>query len=170
MTGDNVVKTSRTLADLAGLFADEAAYAALPPDTPVYEVSSHFPVPEGTPGGLFFGLTRVYPGKVGEEYFMTKGHFHRQTDRPEYYNCREGEGLLLLMDGSRTAWAEWMHSGTLHYIPGDVAHRVYNIGSRRMLSFAAVWPSDAGHDYESIAASGFSARIQEVDGFPQIVF
>ena len=28
-------------------------------------------------GELMYGISIVHPGKVGEEYFMTKGHFHK---------------------------------------------------------------------------------------------
>ena len=31
---------------------------------------------EGTPGGLYFGITHLYPGLLEQEYFLTKGHFH----------------------------------------------------------------------------------------------
>ena len=55
----------------------------------------------------------------------------------------------------------------LHYIPGGVAHRVANTGNS-VLSFAACWPSDAGHNYEEIANKGFSARLVEVDGTPKL--
>lgn len=169
LTGEGVTKSSRTLGELCGIFGDEAARAALPADTLVYEVYSHLPVSEGVPGGLFFGLTRLYPGKVGREYFMTKGHFHRQMDRTEYYWCLEGEGALLLMDGTRQTRAERMFPGSLHHIPGGMAHRVANTG-RQALAFGACWPSDAGHNYEAIATAGFSGRLLEVDGMPQICF
>jgi glucose-6-phosphate isomerase len=165
--GEKVVKSIRTLGELSGIFLDAEAYAALPAETLVYEVHSHLSVDEGTPGGLYFGLTKLYPGKVGEEYFMTKGHFHRQADRAEYYWCLGGEGILLLMDARREMQGEKMFSGSLHYIPGGVAHRVANVGSQPLL-FAAAWPSDAGHDYETIAADGFSAHLLEIDGMSQL--
>jgi glucose-6-phosphate isomerase len=167
LTGEEVVKSCRTLGDLSGVFEDDTAFALLSAETLVYEVYSHLPVSEGTPGGLYFGLTKLYPGKVGREYFMTKGHFHRQADRTEYYWCLEGEGALILMDGNRKVWAEKMFPGSLHHIPGGVAHRVANTG-HQVLSFAASWPSDAGHNYESIALDGFSARLTEMDGSPQL--
>ena len=54
------------------------------------------------------------------------------------------------------------------YIPGGVAHRVANIGYS-VLSFAACWPSDAGHDYQVILENGFSASLQCVNGNPQLI-
>ena len=34
--------------------------------------------------------------------------------------------MLILMDRERNTWAERMMPGSLHYIPGGVAHRVAN--------------------------------------------
>lgn len=167
LKGDGVLKSQRTLGELAGIFADKEAHARMPPDQLAYEVYSYLPVGEGTPGGLYFGITKLFPGKVGDEYFMTKGHFHQQEDRSEYYWGLEGEGMLILMDRKRNTWAEKMTPGSLHYIPGGIAHRVANTGSD-VLSFAACWPSDAGHNYEEIANDGFSARLVEVSGNPQL--
>lgn len=168
LIGDSIVESRRVLADLGGVFLDQKACSALSPDTLVYEVSSHLPAAEGTPGGLYFGITRIFPGRVGDEYFMTKGHFHARRDRVEYYWGIEGEGVLILMDEHRRVWGERMFPGSLHHIPGGTAHRVANTGSVK-LSFAACWPSDAGHDYESIAADGFSARLRCLDNKPVLL-
>jgi glucose-6-phosphate isomerase len=168
LVGEAVIQSSRNLSDLSGIFSDEAAFAALPPQTPVYEVYSYLPVEEGTPGGLNFGLTKIYPGKVGQEYFMTKGHFHQQMEQSEYYWCLEGEGMLILMDLERNIRAEKLSPGSIHYIPGGIAHRVANTGDR-LLSFAACWPCTAGHNYDEIALHGFSARLLDVNKTPQLI-
>lgn len=168
LTGETVQQSRKTLGDLGHVFLDEQAYAALPAETPVYEVSSFLPADPPLPGALNFGLTKIYPGKVGHEYFMTRGHFHALSDTGEYYWGLEGEGILLLMDRERRSWGERMSPGSLHYIPGHTAHRVVNTGNEP-LSFAACWPSDAGHDYEAIARHGFSARILEIDKTPQLI-
>ena len=159
LIGENVKRSLKTLADLRGVFHNCEAYEQMSPDTLLYEVTCHLPVEEGTPGGLYFGITRIYPGKVGDEYFMTKGHFHANMNRGEYYWGVEGEGRLIMMDQNRRVWSERMFPGSLHYIPGGVAHRVANIGYS-VLSFAACWPSDAGHDYQVILENGFSASLQ----------
>ena len=110
----------------------------------------------------------MYPGKVGDEYMMTKGHYHASIDRAEFYWGLEGEGMLILMDEQRNVWAERVFPGSLHYIPGGVAHRMANVGSS-LFSFAACWPSDAGHNYAEIAEKGFSARLIEVNGIPHLI-
>lgn len=114
------------------------------------------------------GITYLMPGKVGNEYFMTKGHFHSNIDRAEFYWGVEGEGMLIFMNEKREVWAERMYPGSLHYIPGGVAHRVANVGND-MLIFAASWPSDAGHNYETIAKYGFARRLKEIDGKPKLI-
>ncbi len=168
LKGDNVVHKNTRVEDLKGLYRHEEALAALPPDTILYEVDAYFPVSEGTQGGLFFGITRINPGKIGDEYIFTKGHFHAKSDRGEYYWGIEGEGMLLLMDRKRNCRAEIIKPGSLHYIPAHTAHRVANTG-KTVLSFGATWPSDAGHDYEEIFKNGFSARLIEVDGKPNLI-
>ena len=169
LSGDGVTKSKRYLSDLKDLFQDVKSYETMDPEILLYEVYSYTPVQDdGTTGALNFGITHIYPGKVGQEYFMTKGHFHAQDDRAEYYWGIEGEGVLILMDRKRNTWGEKMFPGSLHYIPGGVAHRVANTGNK-VLSFGACWPSDAGHDYEEIAQKGFSARLMEVDGIPQLI-
>jgi glucose-6-phosphate isomerase len=58
-----------------------------------------------------------------------------------------------------------MAAGSVHYIPGKVAHRVANTGDIP-LAFLACWPSDAGHDYAQIRATGFSKRMLLRNGEP----
>ena len=91
---------------------------------------------------------------------MTKGHFHAQSDRAEFYWGIQGKGMLVLMDRNRNTWAEEVYPGSLHYIGGEIAHRLANIGNEKLI-VGACWPSDAGHDYEEIAKNGFSARLVE---------
>jgi glucose-6-phosphate isomerase len=100
---------------------------------------------------------------VGDEYFMTRGHFHSIPDRGEYYWCVQGTGMLILMDQDRNTWAERMVQGSLHYIGSNLAHRVANTGDTDLI-FGACWPSDAGHNYETIDNFGFSARLKKLDG------
>ena len=168
LEGAPVTRIQRTIGDLRGVFADEPARAALPQQAIAYRVDCFFPVPEGREGGLFFGATFLEPGLVGEEYLITKGHFHAKIDTAEYYWCLRGQGILLLMDEQRRCRAERMMPGSLHYIPGRIAHRVANIGGER-LCFGACWPADAGHDYERIATGGFSARVLRTATGPAVL-
>jgi glucose-6-phosphate isomerase len=163
------VSTSvKTLGQLQGIFANDAARRALDPNTVVYRVQAWCPVSEGTEGGLFWAITTIEPGQVDSEYFMTHGHFHHKRDRTEFYATLEGEGALILMNGNRESRMERMLVGSLHFIPAYTAHRVANIGGSA-LRFVACWPSDAGHDYDSIRSSGFSARLLKTSKGPSLM-
>ncbi len=124
-----IQEVKRTLSDLKGIFRDEAARSARPQSTVAYSVQSFFPVADGTPGGLFWGSTFIEPGMIGDEYYMTKGHYHAVIDRTEIYMGVAGEGALILMDQDGKTWYERMHPGSVHCIPGKLAHRVANVGS-----------------------------------------
>lgn len=158
LEGENASFSRKKLSQLQGVFADEKAFQAMDGEQSVYEVSSHAAVPEGTSGGLFFGTSRIHPGKVGNEYFMTKGHFHQKRETAEYYWGISGEGVLLLMDENRHYTAEQVEKGSLHYIGGHIAHRLINTGEADLV-VGACWPSNAGHDYGSIETAGFSVRV-----------
>lgn len=157
----------KKLGQLKGLFADDAAFAQMDPESVIYRVWWWEPVAAGTEGGLFWGTTEILPGKVGNEYFMTHGHQHANRDRAEFYGTVAGEGILLLCDENGPR-CEPMRQGTLHYIPGHVSHRTVNTGNTP-LRFIASWPSDAGHDYGAIATAGLGARVIEQNGRPVFV-
>jgi glucose-6-phosphate isomerase len=167
LSGGAVQTAVKRLGELGGVFADRAAWAAMDPDTPVYRVQTHRAEREGTPGGLFFGTSFVYPGVVGAEYFMTRGHFHERSCAAEYYWGVSGEGILLKMTRERIVSAERVTVDSLHYIPGHVAHRLVNTGED-MLVVGACWPADAGYDYDTIARQGFGARVLRRGGLPII--
>jgi glucose-6-phosphate isomerase, archaeal len=159
-----VRSSEKKLGQLKGIFRDQQAWQALDPETIVYRVGWWQPVEPGTTGGLFWGTTELLPGRVGNEYFMTHGHRHQIRDRAEFYGTVTGKGLLVLRDESGVR-SEEMTPGSLHYIHGNVAHRVVNTGDVP-LKFVACWPSDAGYDYDINGDRGFGARVLEVKGFP----
>jgi glucose-6-phosphate isomerase len=165
IVGEDVEEAVKTLGQLAGLFHDEEAFRSIPTDTEVYRVQSWKPVSDGNTGGLFWGSTVLQPGRVGDEFFMTHGHFHSLRDRAEIYATVRGTGAMIFMDEARQTWSQPMAAGSVHYIPGKVAHRVANTGDIP-LAFLACWPSDAGHDYAQIRATGFSKRMLLRNGEP----
>jgi glucose-6-phosphate isomerase len=126
------------------------------------------PVADGTVGGLFWGATVLQPGLVGEEFFMTHGHFHAIRDRAEFYATVNGTGAMLFMDEDDNFWSQEMAPGSVHYIPGKAAHRVVNTGNTPLV-FLASWPSDAGHDYARIRTTGFNKRMVLRNGAPCLV-
>ncbi len=168
ISGEGVDESVKTLGQLPGLFHDQEAWSKMNPDTEVYRVRFWRPVPEGTLGGLFWGSTVLQPGLVGDEYFMTHGHFHEIKDRAELYATVKGTGAMLFMDERRGSWSQTMKPGSVHYIPGNIAHRAINTGNEPLI-FLASWPSDAGHDYGTIRTRGFAKRLVLRDGEPCLV-
>jgi glucose-6-phosphate isomerase, archaeal len=168
LSGTPVRRSTTNVGDLARFFLDKTSLERMDPATVVYRVEWWEPVSLGVEGGLLWGSTMIEPGRVGDEYFMTKGHFHAIRNRGEYYCTVQGSGMLLLMDEQRRTRVEIMSPGSLHYIPGGFAHRSVNTGDS-VLCFWACWPSDAGHDYETVATRGFSTRVLSQNGKPVLV-
>lgn len=168
LSGSDIIKSEKRVKELKGVFENEAVRNTMDQEAVIYRVEMHAKEKEGIEGGLFFGTSYVNPGVVGDEYFMTKGHFHAKTDRAEYYWCIKGEGVLILMDREGECRGETMVPGSLHYIPGYVAHRIANTGNETLV-VGACWPSDAGHDYQTIMDKGFTARLKRIDGKPRLV-
>jgi glucose-6-phosphate isomerase len=167
MTGAAIKQSRKQLKDLSGIFRDEARRKEADQDTTVYLVQWWEPAATGSEGGLFWGVTTIFPGRVGDEYFMTHGHFHANRTRAEYYGTVQGEGMLVLMDEKRHTWSEPMVPGSLHYIDGRSAHRAVNTGDTPLI-FWACWPTDAGYDYAAIREKGFGARVLSVNGKPAL--
>jgi glucose-6-phosphate isomerase len=155
----------KRLSDLAGVFLDADAYARAvrEGDPLVYAVTEH----RQAGCELFFGTTRIAPGHVGGEYFMTRGHFHARPDRGEVYTTLAGTGILILetRDGRTAELA--MRPGETAAIPPGWAHRTVNTG-RTDLVFSWVCSVDAGHDYGSIAQRGMRRLVMSKDGAPLV--
>src|SRR5690349_24313317 len=71
-----VAPSVRRLSDLRGVFADEDAYRATLAlgDPTVYTVAAVEPA--SGDGQLHYALATLMPGRVGAEYYLTKGHLH----------------------------------------------------------------------------------------------
>jgi glucose-6-phosphate isomerase, archaeal len=155
--------SERRLRDMAGYYLDERG---ADPDQRVYRV---YAVPvEETCSEIQCSTTIVEPGRVGDEYFMTKGHYHVVRDRSEIYLGIRGEGRLVLAteDGRHTV--EPILPGVVSYVPGGWAHRSVNVGEEPLIFFAA-YVGDAGHDYSTIERRGFPVRIMSGPDGPRVV-
>jgi glucose-6-phosphate isomerase, archaeal len=158
----------RRLSQLSDLFSDQQALQQIlqEGDPVVYDVRTR---PFVTSLSDFtFAITRIFPGKVGEEYYLTKGHHHQLLDQPEIYFCLQGQGCLLMEKGEGDFQAHWWTPGTLSHIPPGYAHRTVNTGSEPMI-FASFYHLSAGHDYASIARHGFAQIVVERAGKPTLV-
>lgn len=162
--GDAVRRSEKRLGQMRALFHSDAE-SELADDTLLYTVQWVAPGAAASEGSLLFGCTHLEPGKVGDEYFMTHGHFHALASRAEFYLPVSGCGLLLLMARDGSTWSEEMTPGKLLHIDGAHAHRAVNTGVEPLV-FWACWPGDAGYDYATIAGRGFGLRVIERDGRP----
>lgn len=163
LEGTNVIRKQTTLRTLKGIFSDSKAFEQADPNTVIYEVEIHDNnLKEGHLGGLFFGISHIYPGKIGQEYYMTRGHVHQKIDTGEYYWGIEGTGLLLLTTPTGETIIKEMIPESVHYIPGKYAHRLINTG-KTTLSVGACWLTESGHDYRN-NDSLFHKRVLEIDG------
>src|ERR1700761_9144177 len=106
MHGSAVQTLVKKAGQLGGIFEDRNSWSTMDPETLVYSVEWQEPVPQQTEGGLFWGSTTIEPGRVGDEYYMTRGHFHARRDRAEFYTTVQGEGMLILMDEERSTRVE----------------------------------------------------------------
>ena len=159
---DGAPVTRRCLADLGGLFVDKAAYdRELAKGNPVLYWVSSVEVAQGE-GQLHYGLGVLMPGKVGREYYLTKGHFHAWRPAAEVYIGLRGHGLMLLEDDADSRVLP-LHQDTVVYVPGHTAHRTINIGDKPLI-YLGVYPAAAGHDYGVIAERNFRKVVLEQDG------
>lgn len=158
-TIDGVPTVTRRLSDLRHCFADARAYeAALQQGNPIiYTVTSVEPA-DGE-GQLHYGIGTIMPGRVGDEYYLTKGHLHEWRPAAEVYIGLRGQGMMLLED---------INSGESHmialvpdsavYVPGFTAHRTVNVDAVPLV-YLGVYPAAAGHDYRTIAEKNFRKVI-----------
>jgi glucose-6-phosphate isomerase len=157
----------RRLSDMQGHYHDQKAVRDLLQEDPVlYRV--YLTTPSDHEFRWRTAMSVIEPGKVGAEYYMTKGHFHKDPQAPEVYLTLLGEGKILLQTHDGRAEVQSMLPGTMNYIPGDWAHRTINTGDTP-LAFFAVWPADAGHDYAGVIDQGFTLLVLEENGRPVVV-
>ncbi|HEY0866723.1 MAG TPA: glucose-6-phosphate isomerase family protein, partial [Fimbriimonas sp.] len=134
----------------------------------LYTTQTWWCEPDGTEGAVLWGNTALYPGQVGDEYFMTRGHWHEKRDRGELVVTVSGHGYQVLMGEDRVTRVEEMSPGSTHWVPGHHAHRTVNVGEEPLVFFCA-WPADCGHDYASLQEQGFSSRVLRFGGRPLLV-
>jgi glucose-6-phosphate isomerase len=159
----------RRLSDMAGQYLDQDAYAAMleKEDLLLYEVYE-IKRPE-IEGEILHGISIIHPGKVGKEFFMTKGHFHTVLDTAEIYYTLKGEGLMV-METPAGDWAvEKLEAGSVLYVPPRWAHRSINIRDDQDLVMFFAYPANAGHDYGTIENQGFRKLVLESGDKVEIV-
>jgi glucose-6-phosphate isomerase len=115
--------------------------------------------PSSRSGDLVFGVTRMQPGTVGSEFYLTRGHLHAVADRPEIYRGEAGRGVMLLESPAGETRALEVTPDTVCYVPPYWVHRSVNVGPDELvMSFC--YPADAGQNYAVIEhAHGMRRRV-----------
>lgn len=150
--------------DLAGLFLDEAAFAAIGctrGSEVAYRVDEFRPSERA--GDIIFGTSTLYPGRIGQEFIFTRGHIHAVGDRPEIYFCQSGHGVMLMELEDGTTRAEEMTPNGVVYVAPHWIHRSVNVGTGPLVTLFC-YPADAGQDYEIIARAGGMRDLVVDDG------
>jgi glucose-6-phosphate isomerase len=158
----------RKLSDMKGMFFDtESERRILERGDPIIYSFSEKILPEEN-GHLQLATTLIHPGKIGKEYFMTKGHYHRRPDTSEVYLGLEGRGCLLIQTEKGDFESIDILPGIVAYIPPYWGHRMVNTGLKPFVFFA-VYPGDAGHNYGDIEKTGFVKILVERDRKPLLI-
>ena len=160
-TLENPTRTYRKhLRDLEGLYEDRAAFETMVAedgDRIVYQVQDRHPAQEA--GDLIFGVTLMQPGRIGDEFFLTRGHIHANANRPEVYYGESGEGLMLMELPEGEVRIIEIRPRVLCYVPPFWIHRSVNTGAVPFV-MTFIYPSDSGQDYGVIEqTSGMRSRI-----------
>jgi len=159
----------RNLSAMKGQFMDARAFnsgveSGDPVLYEVYEVSR-----PAVSGELVHGISILYPGKVGAEFYMTKGHFHTVIDTAEIYYCLQGQGVMVMETPEGNWRVEELIPGSVLYVPPRWAHRSVNTGDKEALITLFAYPGNAGHDYGTIEVQGYRKLIVEENGEMKII-
>ena len=159
----------RHLSQMRNMFYDNDAFEAQlqKEDLLVYEFFDMGVPP--SENEIAYGTSIAYPGKIGDEYFMTKGHFHSVLETAEVYYCLRGHGYMMMENPEGDWEARELSPGSALYVPARYAHRSINTSQDEPLVTFFAFPGHAGHDYGSIEKEGFSKIVVERAGNPTIV-
>jgi glucose-6-phosphate isomerase len=159
----------RRLSAMKGQYSDHQAYQSMlengnPILYEVYQIQRPL-----LAGELLSGISIVHPGKVGREFFMTKGHFHAILDTAEVYLCMQGEGYMVMENPDGEWQIETLAPGKVLYVPPKWAHR--SVCSSRLENLVTffVYPGHAGHDYGTIEQQGFRKLVFDGENGIEIV-
>ena len=154
----------RRASDMLGYYADEEALQKLigEQNNPLHYEVFEVPVPQEY-GQLMYCISTLQPGVIGDECFMTKGHYHLVSETAEIYLCLRGVGYMLMKTADGNCATQKMNRGKMVYVPPYWAHRSINIGNEPLISFCA-YPGEAGHNYGDIEKEGFPRRVFKRNG------
>lgn len=140
--------------DLHGVYRDAVAFEqqlAEDDGEPAYWVESST-VANG-PGALTIGLSVLEPGRIGDEFTMTRGHLHSHPENAELYYGVSGKGVMLLETEDGQSKAIEIGPGQAVHVPGHWLHRSVNVGTERLVTVFC-YATNAGQDYAVIEQAG----------------
>jgi glucose-6-phosphate isomerase, archaeal len=159
----------RRLSAMQGQYLDQDAFEGMleEGDNVIYEVYE-IRRPE-VEGELLMGISIVHPGKVGQEFFMTKGHFHTVLETAEVYYCLNGEGFMVMETPEGETCVEALSPGRVLYVPPRWAHRSVCTSRQQDLITFFAYPANSGHDYGTIEQLGFRKLVIESEKGIEII-
>ncbi len=166
---EGIESLKRYATNLKGIFSDAKSLEKILEKNPLIYEFYDLGVEE-KPGNLAYGTSIVYPGVVGKEFYMTKGHFHTVLDTAEVYLCISGRGLMLMENPEGITEIQELTPGEAVLVPGRFAHRSINISDTEPLVTFFTFAADAGHDYGTIEQKGFRKLVLRTgDGTYEVV-
>src|ERR1700730_13880670 len=158
----------KRLSDLQGLFVDpEALEQRIREENDPVCYENYAVSHSEAEGDIYFGTTIIYPGKVGSEYHLTRGHYHRKRGHAETYQALSGNGLVLFEHEDGTTRTAELAPGKVTYVAPFWAHRSVNT-SEVLLVFLWTCSVEAGHDYEGLGGHGMRQGVVERNGVPSV--
>ena len=145
------------LSSLAHLFSEAPSEEQQKLDPVVYAVERVQPADDQTPE---FSLTTIQPGKIGTEFFFTRGHDHKPA-KGETYFCVSGHGGLIVEKDGKAEWLP-MEPGTVIQLRSGWAHRTVNTGNEPFV-FAGQYIAPFEVDY-AISERGFIGQVHTDGG------
>ena len=154
----------RATSSMRGHYADAEALETLIADQgdPLHYEVFEVPVPLEE-GHLMYCISKLQPGLVGEECFMTKGHYHTKINTAESYLCLRGGGYMLMKTPDGECRHVRFEPGHMVYVPPYWGHRSVNTGQEPLITWC-VYPADSGHNYGDIEKEGFPKRVYKRGG------
>lgn len=152
---------TKTFEAMAGVYQNDSEKLAAAGQELSYEVFSTQKT--DLPGALTVGTSVLEPGRIGEEYALTRGHLHRVANRAEMYFGLRGHGVMLLENVEGEVHALEIVPGSLVYVPGGWLHRSVNVGPDVLVTLFC-FSADSGQNYEIVEQSGGFKKLVVDDG------
>ena len=152
---------TKTFEAMTGVYQNDSEKLAAAGQELSYEVFSTQKT--DLPGALTVGTSVLEPGRIGEEYALTRGHLHRVANRAEMYFGLRGHGVMLLENVEGDVHALEIVPGSLVYVPGGWLHRSVNVGPDVLVTLFC-FSADSGQNYEIVEQSGGFKKLVVDDG------